>query len=90
VERRCQIEFEGDHTAAALAALKQQMAKPPVFGTPTDVPDTHHASTDTTFMQARELLRGRVAVVEIGRMQNPTRTYMRVDRLPTSLAPGDS
>ena len=81
VERRCKITFKGDHTTAALAALRKQMATPPVFGQPIPLPTTHHASTETTFIQGRELLRGRVAVVHIGTQNNRTQTFMAVDRL---------
>ena len=88
VERRCEVAFQGDHTAAALQALKVQMATPPKFGTPVALPPTHHASTQTTFIQGRELLRGRVAVVHIGTRENGTMTFMAVDRLPKSIAPG--
>lgn len=83
IERRCELVFDGDHTAAALEALHVQMAKPPVFGTPIPLPDTHRATADTTFIQGRELLRGRVAVVHIGTRTDAasTQTFMAVDRL---------
>lgn len=90
VERRCEIEFDGDHSAAAVAALRTQMAVPPVFGTPIELPETHNANASSTFIQGRELQRGRVAVVHVGLRQNQTRTFIAVDRLPASIAPGDS
>ncbi|MBD3664013.1 hypothetical protein [Sulfitobacter aestuariivivens] len=81
VERRCSIEFDGDHTTLAIDALRQQMATPPTFGTPIPLPDTHHVGDATALIEGRELLRGRVAVVEVGTRANGTRTFMSVDRL---------
>tara|TARA_R110002049_G_scaffold23781_4_gene84496 strand:- start:1724 stop:2224 length:501 start_codon:yes stop_codon:yes gene_type:complete len=83
VERRCELAFDGDHPPAAIAALHDQMATPPVFGHAIALPDTHTALPGTAFLQGRELLRGRVAVVHVGtRDTDGTRqTFMAVDRL---------
>lgn len=80
IERRCAIRFDGQHTDIALSALRTQMAKPPVFGFAIDLPFTHVATAGTTFLEGRELLRGRVAVVHVGRENG--QTFMAVDRLP--------
>ena len=83
VERRCEVAFDGDHTAAAIEALRIQMATPPVFGTPIPLPDTHAVTPGTTLIEGRELLRGRVAVVHVGLRNAPHApvTFMAVDRL---------
>lgn len=83
VERRCEVAFDGDHTAAAIEALRLQMATPPVFGTPIPLPDTHAVTTGTSLIEGRELLRGRVAVVHVGLRNAPDApvTFMAVDRL---------
>ena len=93
VERRCEVAFDGDHTAEAIAALREQMATPPVFGTPIPLPDTHTATTGTALIEGRELLRGRVAVVHVGTRNAPDApvTFMAVDRLYDGLGlPGGS
>jgi len=83
VERRCEVAFEGDHTDAAITAMRKQMQTPPVFGTKIPLPDTHEATPGTALIEGRELLRGRVAVVHVGtRTTNDTLvTFMAVDRL---------
>ncbi|MCR8827403.1 hypothetical protein [Pseudosulfitobacter koreensis] len=92
VERRCEVSWPGDQPRTAIDALRAQMATPPVFGQPTALPDTHAAQAGTALIEGRELLQGRVAVVHVGtRAQGAaTRTFMAVDRLPVSIAPGDS
>ncbi|QFT58971.1 hypothetical protein FIU94_09045 [Sulfitobacter sp. THAF37] len=93
VERRCEVAFDGDYTVEAIAALRAQMARPPVFGTPIPLPDTHTATTDTALIEGRELLRGRVAVVHVGIRNAPDApvTFMSVDRLYSGLGlPGGS
>lgn len=83
VERRCDVAFAGDHTATAIAAMRVQMATPPVFGTAIPLPATHTPLPGTALIEGRELLRGRVAVVHVGLRQtdNTTHTFMTVDRL---------
>ena len=83
VERRCEVAFDGDHSTAAITALRQQMATPPVFGAKIPLPDTHTADDGTALIEGRELLRGRVAVVQVGTRaaQGVVQTYMGVDRL---------
>ncbi|GFE48832.1 hypothetical protein So717_05850 [Roseobacter cerasinus] len=80
IERRCEVSFEGDHTDAAIAALRDKMATPPVFGSATALPGTHSATAGTAFIEGRALLRGRVAVVHVGTRAD--QTFMAVDRLP--------
>ncbi|WP_299499758.1 hypothetical protein [uncultured Roseobacter sp.] len=80
IERRCEVAFDGEHTTKAIAALRTQMATPPVFGFKIDLPHTHAPEPGTALLEGRELLRGRVAVVHVGTRDN--RTYMAVDRLP--------
>lgn len=80
IERRCEVAFDGDHTEAAIAALREQMATPPVFGVPIDLPPTHAAEDGTALIEGRELLRGRIAVVHVGTRAG--QTFMAVDRLP--------
>ncbi|MGC3939148.1 hypothetical protein ACOTTU_15200 [Roseobacter sp. EG26] len=80
IERRCEVRFDGDHTDTAIAALRKQMATPPVFGFAIDLPDTHAEASGTALIEGRELLRGRVAVVHVGTRDG--QTFMAVDRLP--------
>lgn len=80
IERRCEVTFNGMHADAAIAALRVQMATPPVFGTAIDLPQTHAAEPGTALIEGRALLRGRVAVVHVG--TRGARTFMAVDRLP--------
>ena len=87
VERRCEVAFDGDHRTAAIKALRVQMATPPVFGTKIPLPDTHTADDGTALIEGRELLRKRVAVVQVGTRaaQGGVQTYMGVDRLYAGL-----
>lgn len=87
IERRCDVAFDGEHTREAITALRAQMATPPKFGTPIPLPKTHQADETTALIEARELLRGRVAVVHVGtRLENgTTQTFMAVDRLYAGL-----
>ncbi|MCV3272188.1 hypothetical protein [Roseobacter sinensis] len=80
IERRCEVAFDGDHTEAAIAALREKMSTPPVFGFAIDLPATHEAEPGTALIEGRELLRGRVAVVHVGTRAG--QTFMAVDRLP--------
>ncbi|WP_326838767.1 hypothetical protein [Roseobacter sp. MH60115] len=86
IERRCEVSFDGDHTEVAIAALRAQMATPPVFGTFIDLPDTHAPLTGTALIEGRALLRGRVAVVHVG--TRDSQTFMTVDRLPADWEDG--
>lgn len=79
VERRCDVSFEGNHTAKAVAGLRKQMATKPVFGTAIPLPDTHQPLPGTVLIEGRELLQGRVAVVHVG--MRDTKTFIAVDRL---------
>ena len=82
-ERRCEVSFPGDHAQAAVIAVQAKMAQPPVFGTPIPLPEPYTAEAGTAFIEGRELLRGRVAVVHIGtRGEN---TFIGVDRLPAGM-----
>jgi len=81
-ERRCQVQFDGD-TDAALRAVQAKMAKPPVFGTPIPLPAPYAPEPGTAYIEGRELLRGRVAVVHIG--TRGTQTFIAVDRLPAGM-----
>ncbi|WP_181951698.1 hypothetical protein [Sulfitobacter mediterraneus] len=87
VERRCEVAFDGDHSTAAIKALRVQMATPPVFGAKIPLPDTHTADDGTALIEGRELLRKRVAVVQVGTRaaQGGVQTYMGVDRLYAGL-----
>ncbi len=92
VERRCEVAWNGNQPQTAIDALRIQMATPPVFGSETVLPDTHRPLSGTALIEGRALLNGRVAVVHVGTREGTEgiRTFMAVDRLPTSLAPGDS
>lgn len=83
VERRCEVAFDGDHTATAIKAMRAQMATPPVFGIAIPLPATHQPTDGTALIEGRELLRGRVAVVHVGirKTANTLVTFMAVDRL---------
>jgi hypothetical protein len=81
VERRCEVVFDGGHTAQAITALRKQMQTPPVFGRKIPLPDTHASQGGTALIEGRELLRGRVAVVHVGTRDAGSRTFMAVDRL---------
>lgn len=91
VERRCEVAFPGDETEAAIAALRQQMATPPVFGHAIPLPDTHAEEPGTALIEGRELLRGRVAVVHVGTRDHDAtqETFMAVDRLYDGLGLGE-
>ncbi|MEL7091061.1 MAG: hypothetical protein AAFN94_04930 [Pseudomonadota bacterium] len=80
-ERRCEVAFDGAFAPDAIQAVQAKMAMPPVFGTPIPLPKPFESTDATAMIEARELLRGRVAVVEIGTRPGP-RTFIRVDRLP--------
>ncbi|MEX0309945.1 MAG: hypothetical protein AB3N17_06820 [Tateyamaria sp.] len=82
-ERRCKVAFDGDHRNNAVAEVLTQMARPPVFGTPIPLPNPYEATAQTAFIEARELLRQRVAVVHIG--QQDGQTFIMVDRLPAGM-----
>lgn len=83
VERHCEVAISGQHTIQAITAVRNQMQTPPVFGTTPPLPDTHTALKGTALIEARELLRGRVAVVHVGTRTKGTtiQTYLTVDRL---------
>ncbi|MEL6566743.1 MAG: hypothetical protein AAFQ59_20055 [Pseudomonadota bacterium] len=81
-ERRCEVIFDGDAAARATRAVQAKMAMPPVFGTPLPLPAPFEATPGTAYIEARELLRRRVAVVHIGVRDNGATTFIRVDRLP--------
>lgn len=80
-ERRCEVSFEGDHATEAVAKVQAKMAKPPVFGSSIPLTAPFAADAGTAYIDARELLRKRVAVVHIGTRAGPE-TFIRVDRLP--------
>ncbi|APX10431.1 hypothetical protein BWR18_00980 [Tateyamaria omphalii] len=82
-ERRCEVAFDGDHVRDAVNAVQSKMATPPVFGTPIPLPAPYAAEPGTAYIEGRELLRGRVAVVHIGR--RGARTFIGVDRLPAGM-----
>ncbi len=86
-ERRCEVSFEGDHTATAVNVVRAKMASPPVFGTPIPLPAPYAPEAGTTMIEGRELLRKRVAVVHIG--TRGTRTFIAVDRLPAGMGVTD-
>ncbi len=83
VERRCEVAFDGDHSNTAVSALRTQMQTRPVFGTKIPLPDTHWPQGGTVLLEARALLRGRVAVVHVGTRATASgkKTFMAVDRL---------
>lgn len=79
-ERRCEVRFDGDHADAAVAQVQAKMAMPPVFGTSIPLTPPYAAVDGTAYLDARELLRGRVAVVHIKTASD--QTVITVDRLP--------
>ncbi|MEP2890345.1 hypothetical protein [Tateyamaria sp.] len=79
-ERRCEVTFDGDHADDALRDVQAKMATPPVFGTSIPLTPPYVATDTTVYIDARELLRKRVAVVHIG--TKGAQTFIRVDRLP--------
>ncbi|WP_299726373.1 hypothetical protein [uncultured Tateyamaria sp.] len=83
-ERRCEVVFDGDHAADAVTKVQAKMAKPPVFGTSIPLTPPFAANDGTAYLDARELLRKRVAVVHIGTRKGPE-TFIRVDRLPPGM-----
>lgn len=80
-ERRCEVAFAGDHAIDAVREVQAKMATPPVFGTSIPLTPPFVATDGTAYIDARELLRKRVAVVHIGTRAGPE-TFIRVDRLP--------
>ena len=83
-ERRCEVTFDGDHAVDAVAQVQAKMAMPPVFGTSIPLTAPYASDAGTAYIDARELLRKRVAVVHIGTRPGPE-TFIRVDRLPAGL-----
>ncbi len=83
-ERRCEVAFDGDHADAAVTQVQAKMAMPPVFGTSIPLTSPFEATAGTAYIDARELLRGRVAVVHIGTRAGPE-TFITVDRLPPGM-----
>ncbi|MDF3412856.1 hypothetical protein HKX54_00165 [Sulfitobacter sp. M57] len=83
IERRCEVAFDGNHTARTIPALRKQMRTPPVFGRKILLPDTHRHLENTALIEGRELLHGRVAVVHVGTRRNSGRvtTFISVYRL---------
>lgn len=83
LDRHCEVSFSGDHRPKAISALKKQMTTPPVFGFSIDLPETHRRTSETAFIEGRELLRGRVAVVQVGlrSYDGGMETFMNVERL---------
>ena len=84
-ERRCEVLMKGDFADAAVRAVQAKMATPPVFGTPLPLPAPYAAAAGTAYIEARELLRERVAVVHIGVHGDGAETFIRVDRLPAGM-----
>ncbi len=82
-ERRCAVDFAGNHGQTAMRAIQAKMARPPVFGTPIPLPAPYAAVDGTEYIEGRELLRGRIAVVHIGTRDD--RTFIAVDRLPAGM-----
>ncbi len=82
VERRCEVAFDGDHTDKAIDALRVQMATPPIFGSQTELPETHTPLPETALIEGRALPRNRVAIVHVGLRDG--QTFMAVDRLFTN------
>ncbi|MEL6888186.1 MAG: hypothetical protein AAFO86_05695 [Pseudomonadota bacterium] len=87
-ERRCEVILKGDQATDAVQAVQAQMATPPVFGTPLPLPAPFEATPGTAYIEARELLRRRVAVVHIGLLGAGDETFLRVDRLPAGMGFG--
>ncbi len=85
-ERRCEVAFAGNHTKSAIDALREKMATPPIFGHKIPLPATHSAKLGTALIEGRELLRGRMAVIQVGTRSTQTgiETYIIVDRLPAN------
>lgn len=83
-ERHCEVAFEGDHAADAVTPVQAEMATPPVFGKSIVKAPPFAAQDGTAYIDARELLRKRVAVVHIGTRPAPE-TFIRVDRLPSGM-----
>ncbi|MFL4468619.1 hypothetical protein ACERZ8_01545 [Tateyamaria armeniaca] len=83
-ERRCEVAFDGDHAADAVTEVQAKMATPPVFGTSIPLTSPYEPNAGTAYLDARELLRKRVAVVHIGTRDGPE-TFIRVDRLPPGM-----
>jgi len=83
--RRCAVSWPGNDTAAAVQTLLTAMQGPPVFGTPTDMPEGFAAKDGTAFIQARLLnARGTRAVVHVGTRTGARglETFINVERLP--------
>jgi hypothetical protein len=82
-ERRCEVRFLGDYRQDAVQTVQAKMATPPVFGTAIPLPAPYAAEAGTAYIEGRELLRGRVAVVHIGTRGD--HTFIAVDRLPAGM-----
>lgn len=82
-ERRCEVAFDGDHASVAVTQVQAKMATPPVFGTSIPLTPPYAPTESTAYLDARELLRDRVAVVHI--RTEGAQTLITVDRLPTGM-----
>jgi|GEM_PF-1856615 hypothetical protein len=83
-ERRCEVTFAGEHASDAVMQVQAKMAMRPVFGTSIPLTAPYAPGAGTAYIDARELLRKRVAVVHIGTRKGPE-TFIRVDRLPAGM-----
>ena len=85
-DRRCEVAFDGVHTAPATTALLDLMQRPPVFGVPIPLPITHSPSHGTAFIEGRQLNPRVAAVVHVGTRETATgpETFINVERLVPS------
>ncbi len=84
-DRRCEVSFDGNHTALAVELAKTGLAAE-ALTTAVPVPATHAERDGTALLEARRLNPRRIAVVHVGTRKGPdgTETFMNVERLTPS------
>lgn len=85
-DRRCEVSFDGNHTAIAVELALAGVARENL-NNEVAVPGTHSAQSGTALLAARRLNPRRVAVVHVGTRQGPNgvETFMLVERLKPGL-----
>lgn len=84
-DRRCEVAFDGDHSALAVDAAISGLAAEGIL-TEAPLPDGFTPTEGTALLAARALNPNRIAVVHVGTRPGPdgTETFMTVERLTPS------
>ena len=81
-DRRCEVAFDGAHTAAAIISVTDALEREGIL-TAVDLPEGFEETPGTALLAARQLNPRRVAVVHVGTRDGPngTETFLSVERL---------